>query len=187
MPNDEEDILNSDFDGLSGPEMLVMLIMSGDMPVSRSRLQKLAFIYDRLYARDDGGSGPVARFSQGSSDDIDQSATDLKDMGVLDEGRGGYSLTGYGARLKGFILREYADVGQMEHVENIKKALSSIPDRDLVGMAYRFYGDSAIDPKMKRSVVKLNSESVYDGTPLSEYPKDRFESKLRNGEGIGRS
>lgn len=186
MPKNEEDILNSDFDGLSGPDMLVMLITSRDVPVARSRLQKLAFIYDRLYAPDDRGSGPVARFSQGSSDDIDQSATDLMDMGVLDEGRGGYSLTGYGARLKDLILREYSDVGQMEHVENIKKALSSIPDRDLVGMAYRFYGDEAIDPRIKRSVDRLNSESVYDGTPLSDYPKDLFESKLRNGEGIGR-
>lgn len=45
----EKELIETDFDGLSDAEILVMLLMDEERPVSRSRLQRTAYMYDRLY------------------------------------------------------------------------------------------------------------------------------------------
>lgn len=69
-------------------------------------------------------------------------------------------------------------------MDNIKKAISIIPDRNLVGQTYPFFGKTARSQRIVKSVERLNSCSRYDGLPLDEYPKERFEDRLRNGMGI---
>jgi len=93
----------------------------------------------------------------------------------------GYSLTEYGYKLRQFILDEYENEEQICGIDNIKSATSSIPDRNLVGLTYHFYGETAIYSGIKESVRKLNEASFYDGISLMEYRKTDFELKLRTG------
>lgn len=183
---DEIEMINNDFDDLSDSEILVLLIMSEETPTLRTRLQKLSLLYHELYDSDMNTTDHHAYFFGGYSDDVDESAVNLTDMGILDEGKNGYSLTEYGRKLRQYVLDEYEDEEEIKRVGNIKKAVSSIPDRNLVGLTYRFYGESAKNSTIKQSVDRLNSSSMYDGLPLNEYPKELFEDKLRRGEEIRR-
>lgn len=45
----ESELIELDFDGLSDTDIAVLLMMDEGHPVSRTRLQKTAFLYDRLY------------------------------------------------------------------------------------------------------------------------------------------
>lgn len=183
---DETEMINNDFDDLSDSEILVLLIMDEKSSTLKTRLQKLSLLYHELYETDKNTTDHHAYFFGGYSDDIDESAVNLTDMGILEEGRDGYSLTEYGVKLRQFVLNEYDDVEEIERVDNIKKAVSSIPDRNLVGLTYRFYEESAKNSTIKQSVDRLNSNSKYDGLPLNEYQKEQFEDKLRNGIEIKR-
>ncbi len=183
---DENEMISNDFDDLSDSEILVLLMMNEETPTLKTRLQKLSLLYHELYDSEENTTDHHAYFFGGYSDDIDESAVNLTDMGILDEGRNGYSLTEYGVKLRQYILNEYENVEEIERVENIKKAVSSIPDRNLVGLTYHFYGESAKNSTIKQSVERLNSTSVYDGLPLNEYPKKQFEDKLRDGKEIRR-
>ena len=49
MTPTEGELIETDFDGLSDTEVLVMLMMDEERHVSRSRLQRTAFLYDKLY------------------------------------------------------------------------------------------------------------------------------------------
>ncbi len=180
----EIDLINSDFDELSDSEVLVLLIIDEEKPILKTRLQKLSLIYHELYDSDTNTTDHHAYFFGGYSDDIDEAATNLTDKGILDEGKNGYSLTEYGIKLRQFFLKEYEDIEQIDRICKIKKAVSQIPDRNLVGLTYHFYGESAKNSTIKQSVEKLNSNSVYDGLSLRDYPKDIFETKLRNGEEV---
>lgn len=181
---DENEMINNDYDDLSDSEILVLLIMNEDAPTLKTRLQKLSLLYHELYDSDRNTTDHHAYFFGGYSDDIDESAVNLTDMGILNEGKNGYSLTEYGRKLRQYILDEYEDEDKIKRVNNIKKAVSSIPDRNLVGLTYHFYDESTKNSTIKQSVDRLNSSSMYDGLPLNEYPKNRFEDKLRSGEEI---
>ena len=181
---DEMEMINADFDEISDTEILVLLMMDNGKSILKTRLQKLSLLYHELYDSDKNTTDHHAYFFGGYSDDIDESATNLTDMGILEEGRNGYSLTDYGVKLRQFILDEYDDVCQIDRVSKIKRAVSSIPDRNLVGLTYHFYGESAKNSTILQSVERLNSVSKYDGVKLSEYPKSVFENFLLYGEEI---
>ena len=44
----EDELIETDYDGLKDCEILVLLIVDGESPVSRSRLQRLAQLYRNL-------------------------------------------------------------------------------------------------------------------------------------------
>ena len=182
----EQEMIDSDFDDLSDSDILVMLIIDEKRPVLKTRLQKLSLLYHELYDKTTNVTDHGAYFFGGYSDDIDESANNLTDMGILEETKNGYSLTEYGHKLRQFILEEYDDEAQIEHVEKIKEAVSSIPDRNLVGLTYHFYDETAVNSTIRESVRKLNEASSYDGIPLKDYKKSDFESKLRSGSPIRR-
>lgn len=183
---DEIDMINMDFDELSDSEVLVLLIMDEDEAVFKTRLQKLSLLYHELYDSDRNMTDHHAYFFGGYSDDIDESIMNLTDKGILVEGKSGYSLTDYGMKLRKFFLNEYEDVEQIGNIEKIKNAVSSISDKNLVGLTYHFYSESAKNSTIVQSVEKMNSNLKYDGMPLNEYPLESFESKLRNGVEIRR-
>ena len=180
----EQQMIDSDYDELSDSEILVLLIIDDKRPVLKTRLQKISLLYHELYDTGKNTTGHNAYFFGGYSDDIDESAVNLTDMGVLNEGNGGYSLTEYGKKLRDYVLKEYYDEEQIKRIGNIKDAVSKIKDRNLVGLTYHFYEDSAVNSTIKKSVDKLNQTSYYDGILLSQYPKKMFEDKLRKGEPI---
>lgn len=178
---DEMEMINADYDEISDSDILVILIMDEEKSILKTRLQKLSLLYHELYDSDENITDHHAYFFGGYSDDIDESAINLTDMGILEEGRDGYSLTEYGRKLRRYILDEYEDVTQIDRVDNIKKAVESIPDKNLVGLTYHFYGESARNSTIIQSVEKLNSKSRYDGIQLNDYSKSEFENKLRRG------
>lgn len=180
----EQQMIDSDYDELSDSEIMVLLIIDDTRPVLKTRLQKISLLYHELYDNEKNTTGHNAYFFGGYSDDIDESAVNLTDMGILNEGNGGYSLTDYGKKLRDYVLREYYDEEQIKRIRNIKTAVSKIKDRNLVGLTYYYYEDSAVNSTIKKSVDKLNQTSYYDGVPLSDYPKQTFENKLRKGEPI---
>lgn len=184
---DENELIEIDFDEMSDSEVLVLLIIDEDRPILKTRLQKLSLLYHELYDTNRNTTDHHAYFFGGYSDDIDESATNLIDKGILEEGKNGYSLSQYGIKLRRFFLKEYDDVDEIEGVENIKKAVHSIPDRNLVGLTYHFYGESAKNSTIKQSVEKMNSTSKYDGIPLKNYSLADFEAKLRSGIEIRRN
>lgn len=181
----EKEMIDSDYDDLSDSDILVMLIVDNTKPVLKTRLQKISLLYHELYDKKNV-TDHNAYFFGGYSDDVDESAVNLTDMGVLEETKDGYSLTEYGCKLRQFILDEYDDEDQIKEIENIKKAISSIPDRNLVGLTYHFYEETAVNSTIRDSVEKMNDKAVYDGVPLREYEKRNFESKLRSGVPIRR-
>ncbi len=181
---DENEMISNDFDDLSDSEILVLLMMNENSPILKTRLQKLSLLYHELYDSDKNTTDHHAYFFGGYSDDIDESAVNLADMGILVEGKNGYSLTEYGVKLRQYVLDEYEDIEEIKRVDNIKKAVLKIPYRNLVGLTYHFYEESAMNSTIKQSVDRLNSTSMYDGIPLNKYPKPMFEAKLRSGEEI---
>lgn len=181
---DENDMIEADFDGLSDSEVLVLLFMDEGASTFKTRLQKLSLLYHELYDAGSYSTDHHAYFFGGYSDDIDESATNLTDMGILDETEHGYELTEYGIKLRRFFQKEYDDEEQMDRIDRIKKAVSLIPDRNLVGLTYHFYQDSAKNSTIKKSVDRMNSSSIYDGVPLNDYPLSLFEEKLRKGDTI---
>lgn len=182
-----EQMIDSDFDELTDSQILVLLIIDENTPFLKTRLQKISLLYHELYDSGRNTTGHGAYFFGGYSDDIDEAAVNLTDTGILQEGKNGYSLTEYGVKLRDYILKELDDEKQIQNVDNLKKAVSEIPDRNLVGLTYRFYEETAVNSTIKQSVDKLNSTSSYDGIPLMKYPKEQFERKLRNGEPIKRT
>ena len=182
----EEEMIDSDYDDLSDSDIIVLLIVDEKRPVSKTRLQKLSLLYHELYEKEVNITDHNAYFFRGYSDDIDESAVNLTDVGILEENKNGYSLTEYGRKLRKFILDEYEDEEQIRRIDNIKSATSMVPDRNLVGLTYHFYDETAVNSTIKESVRKLNEVSSYDGIPLMDYKKTDFESKLRSGTPIRR-
>ncbi len=179
----ERELIDSDYDDLSDSDIIVLLIADGKRPVAKTRLQKISLFYHELYWKAAGGTDHNAYFS-GYSDDIDESAVNLADKGILKENHDGYVPTEYGRKLRQYILDEYEDEEQIKEIGNIKSAAETIPDRNLVGLAYHFYDEAVKNSPITYSVRKLNEVSYYDGMPLREYRKEDFESKLRAGTPI---
>ena len=50
----EEELIDADYDGLSDSDILVLLLISDGERVSKTRLQKLAFLYRELYEKKTG-------------------------------------------------------------------------------------------------------------------------------------
>lgn len=184
MTMNEQEMIESDYDELSDSEILVLLIMNENKPILKTRLQKVSLLYHELYDSEINTTGHNAYFFGGYSDDIDESAADLVDKGIMEENRNGYRLTEYGTKLVRFIREEYDDVNRIAGIDKINRSVESVPDRNLVGLTYHFYEESAMNSTIKESVDKMNSVSSYDGVPLKDYPKDQFELKLRNGDRI---
>ena len=179
-------MIDSDYDDLSDSDIIVLLIVDEKRPVLKTRLQKISLLYHELYEKTTGGTDHNAYFFGGYSDDIDESAVNLTDIGILKESKNGYALTEYGRKLRQFILNEYDDEEQIKDIENIKTAIETIPDKNLVGLTYHFYNETAKNSTIADPVRKMNESSSYDGIPLSEYQKEVFESKLRSGTPIRR-
>lgn len=51
----EDEMIDADYDDLSDSDISVLLIVDGKQPVSKNRLQKIAFLYRELYGSRSGG------------------------------------------------------------------------------------------------------------------------------------
>lgn len=179
----EEKLLEFDSEDLSDTDALVILIVDSN-PVMKTRLQKLSLLYDRLYNKTCSITDHNAYFFGGYSDDIEESAVNLVDSGILKEDRQGYSLTDYGLKLKKFIKDEKTLDSELKNIDNLKFALSEVPDRNVIGLTYHFYEDTAINSTIKNSVERLNNSSRLNDAPMSSMSKEEFENYLRNGKKI---
>lgn len=140
-------------------------------------------LYHEMY---ETAADHILCFFGGYSDEIDESANNLTDKGILGENKNGYYLTEYGCILRRYIIDEYEDEEQIRRIGKIKNATSQLPDRNLVGLTYHFYGETAVNSRIEDSVRRFNMTALYDGVPLMDYNKTDFELKLRSGTPIRR-
>lgn len=173
----EKDMIDADYDDLSEADIIVLLTVDVKKPTSKTRLQRLSLIVHEMYGK---YYSYKISFFRGYSDEIDESAVNLKDKGILDENKSMYSLTEYGKKLRQFIVDEYENEDLIRRINNIKSATSLMHDKNIVGLTHHFY-DDAHNHVIAESVKKLNDVSSYDGIPLTGYKKTDFELKLLSG------
>lgn len=184
---DESTLLDMDFQDLSDSDLAVMFTIE-DRPVLRTRLQKITLLFEEIYDTHEPGAGHSAYFFGGYSDEIDESATTLTSAGIIDETSHGYVLTDYGRKLKEYSERCIEDDGDetgmtiIRGIRNIVRSLNRVPDRNVVGLTYHYYQDTAVRSTIKESVDILNRTARYNGRNLSDIPKAEFEDILRKGE-----
>lgn len=68
--------------------------------------------------------------------------------------------------------------GNTEHRQIVERD----PDRNVVGLTYQYYKDTAVRSAIKESVDLLNEKAVYNGKRLDDMDKNEFEDILRRGE-----
>lgn len=186
---DEDTLLNMDYRDLSDSDLAVMFTI-GDGPVLNTRLQKITLLFEEMYGILKPEAMHSAYFFGGYSDEIDESATGLTSAGIIDETSRGYVLTDYGRRLREYAERCIDNEGDetgmtvIGGIRNIVRSLNGIPDRNVVGLTYQYYQDTAVRPEIKESVDLLNEKAVYNGKRLDDIDKDEFEDILRRGEGL---
>ena len=184
---DEKTLLDMDFQDLSDSDLAVMFTIE-DRPVLKTRLQKITLLFEEIYDTHGPEKKHGAYFFGGYSDEIDESATTLTSAGIIDETRHGYVLTDYGRKLKEYsekcIENDGDETGMtiIHGIRNIVRSLNKIPDRNVVGLTYYYYEDTAVRYTIKESVDLLNKTAVYNGKNLSDIPKSEFENILRRGE-----
>lgn len=177
-------MLEYDADDLSYSDVLVIFLMD-KRPIMKTRLQKMSLLYNELYNDDKGSANHNAYFFGGYSDDIDESAENLVDIGIVNEDREGYTLTDYGIKLKDYIINDISNQSiEVNRIDNIKKSLSTVSDKRLVGLTYSFYEDTAVNSTIKSSVEKMNGNLKLNDKLLSDVKKEEFENYLRNGTSI---
>lgn len=184
---DEKTLLDMDFQDLSDSDLAVIFTMS-DKPVLKTRLQKITLLFDEIYDPENCSKDYGAYFFGGYSDEIDESATKLVSAGIIDETHHGYVLTDYGRKLREYakqcIENDDDEIGMriISGITNIVKSLYKLPDKNVVGLTYYYYKETAVKSTIKESVEILNSKARYNGKKLSEISRSEFETMLRNGE-----
>jgi hypothetical protein len=171
---DAEDIS----DDRSSKEVL-FIIGCSDKPVCKTRLQKLALLYDALHGgQKDSDRGTC--FFGGFSDDIEEAAEILADDMILSERDKGYRLTGYGEEIFGMLKNK--DPAFCCEMAAITGSTGSVPDSCIVAMTYRYYPELAENPLIKDSADRIIEGMTVNGRKLVDIPKEEFESMLRKGE-----
>lgn len=171
---DAEDIS----DDRSSKEVL-FIIGCSDKPVRKTRLQKLALLYDALYGGQNG-SDRGAYFFGGFSDNIEEAAETMADDMILSEGEKGYRLTGYGEEIFGMLKKkDPAFYGEMAAIAG---STENVPDSCIVAMTYRYYPKLAENSLIKDSADRIIEGMTVNGRKLGDIPKEEFESMLRKGE-----
>ena len=184
---DENTLLDMDFQDLSDSDLAVMFTIE-NKPVLKTRLQKITLLFEEIYDTHGPETGHSAYFFGGYSDEIDESAMTLTSAGIIDETSHGYVLTDYGRRLREYSERCIENDGDetgmtvIHGIRNIVRSLNGIPDRNVVGLTYHYYEDTAVRSAIKESVDLLNEKAVYNGKRLDDIDKDEFEDILRRGE-----
>ena len=101
---DENVLLDMDFQGLSDSDLTVLFTI-GDEPILKTRLQKIALLFDEMNDSHGPGTERGLRFFGGYSDEIDESTITLTSAGILDETSHWYVMTAYGRKLKEYTER----------------------------------------------------------------------------------
>lgn len=171
---DAEDIS----DDRSSKEVL-FIIGCSDKPVRKTRLQKLALLYDALYGGQNG-SDRGAYFFGGFSDNIEEAAETMADDMILSEGEKGYRLTGYGEEIFGMLKKK--DPAFYGGMAAITGSTENVPDSCIVAMTYRYYPELAENSLIKDSADRIIEGMTVNGRKLGDIPKEEFESMLRKGE-----
>lgn len=179
---DETEMLETDYRELSRSDVLVLLAMNRDGPLSNYRVHKVVFIYLVLFRPDLLGEGP--RVLDCYLDDIAESATDFTDMGVLKGEWTNYILTDYGKRLRRMVVDGYDDRDMVRIVGNIAESVSEIPDDPLGYLVYRLCGDLVIDPYASAAAEQSNRTAVLDGIPLVDIDRQSLADRLCDGTPI---
>ncbi len=181
----QDEMLDNDYYNLSDSEIEVLFIVD-DEPILRTRLQKIALLYSKVYHKNECSHG--AYLFGGFSDEIDESSDSLVSKGIIQETSRGYVTTDYGKRLKGLFVKGLEESDDLIiGIPNIKRSVSKLPDKSIVGLTYHFYNETAENSTIKNAVERYNKKSFYDGKRLDEISLDEFESKLKEGKAICRS
>ena len=181
----EEEMLDNDYYNLSDSEIEVLFIVD-DAPILRTRLQKIALLYSKVYHGDERSHG--AYLFGGFSDEIDESSDSLVSKGIIQETSRGYVITDYGKKLKELFVKGLEESDDLiKGIPNIKRSVSKLPDKSIVGLTYHFFKETAENSTIKNAVERYNRNSIYDGKRLDEISLDEFVSKLKEGKVICRS
>ena len=184
---DENTLLDMDFQGLSDSDLTVLFAI-GDEPILKTRLQKIALLFDEMNDSHGLETERGLRFFGGYSDEIDESTITLTSAGIIDETSHRYVMTDYGKKLKEYTERcikndrDETGITIIRGIRNIVRSLDGIPDKNVVGLTYRYYPDTAARSAIKESVDILNRTAIYNGKSLSKMPREEFEDILRRGE-----
>jgi len=171
---DAEDIS----DDRSSKEVL-FIIGCSDKPVRKTRLQKLALLYDALHGGQ-SGSGRGAYFFGGFSDNIEEAAETMTDDMILAEGEKGYQLTEYGKEI--FEMLKKKDPAYYGEMAAITGSTEGVPDSCIVAMTYNYYPELAENSLIKDSADRIIKGMTVNGRKLEDIPKEKFESMLKEGE-----
>ncbi|MCQ2071197.1 MAG: hypothetical protein MJZ68_08705 [archaeon] len=178
---EEQEFLRMDLEGLSETDILVILAVDGEAPLSKTRLQNMLLMYRRTYGPERGDPDYVTNPFAGFSDDVNESAIHLIAIGVLDDLWNGLGLTGYGVTFRRSVLEICKDRPYAVRVDNIRKAVSDIAPRTLVFVTHRFYRDIMDFSPAKSLMPACIKETRLDGIPLEDYDERRFRDNLRDG------
>lgn len=184
---DENDLLCADFDDLSDMDMVVLCITADPNGGTPSRINRLAFLYYQIFKNDE----LKIRFSDGYSDELDESLTDLLDKGILKRYIGvrkkdgeyvetvrGIKQTDYGRKLFSIVCSEFDDA---KRIKRLVYVLNNFSDMQLFAATSHFYGNPATPHEITKTLQRLIKKTKLDGIPLSVCKKHDFESRLHHG------
>ena len=177
------EMLENDYYSLSDSELEVLFIVD-DRPILRTRLQKIALLYSKLYGKDDTHRDYLFG---GFSDEVEESSDSLVDKGIILETSKGYVITKYGRKLKDLLVKGLEESEDLTvGIPNIKKAVSGLSDKSIIGLTYHFFEETTANSGIRGDVKRYNDESYYDGKKLDQMTKDAFMEKLMKGIEIRR-
>ncbi|MCQ2071430.1 MAG: hypothetical protein MJZ68_09900, partial [archaeon] len=168
---------------LSDDGLVVLLAMSEDRPISRSRIQDLALVYGELFGDREEVSTHDAYIIVGYSDGVDESVTRLTDIGVLRYSIKGYLLSDYGAELQRYAI-ETLDDPVVDNVPKIISSLSGLSDRELIGLIFHLYRGVTRSSGLSDSVDRFNRTFRIGGRRLADIPTEHLEGMIREGTPI---
>lgn len=176
---DERTLLDMDYEGLSDADATAILLIGAGDHAGKTRLMKMVLLY--IEAMSQGRDPlPADRYSQGYCDEVEESANNLRDMGILREDQNGYALTDYGGKLRTIIA--YKEPDRADRSTRLVSSLSGIPDRGLTAIAAVLYPDRGSDPRTLRSVEGFAARALLDGRPVGKWTAEEFEGRVRLGE-----
>ncbi|MBR6910433.1 MAG: hypothetical protein IKN41_01075 [Candidatus Methanomethylophilaceae archaeon] len=180
----EDQMLKNDYYELSDDELEVLFIIDTD-PIMRTRLQKISLLYSKIFDTEKESHG--AYFFGGYSDNIDEASDELVDKGIIQETNQGYVITDYGIKLKKMLIEGLEDSDDLiTGIANIKKSVSELDDKSIIGLTYHFFEETTTNSTIKASVDRYNKRSIYDGKSLDQISLDEFINKLKKGTVIHR-
>ncbi len=179
--DEEEQMAQVDYDGMNDAEVYALMLLD-EKPISRAKIIRLMLLANIQL---DLG----LKFDKGYSKDVDEALENLYQGGHCHCKDEGFYLSPYGEKVREIAVAQEFWAGIF--IRCIRKSFPDATGKDLVAITSYYYPD-ARDETIWGSVKPYIDQIYIDGTPLSEYSKERFEENLgarhikitRKGEGV---